>query len=96
QPDRHYHRFGGKHPADFLSDNTRGGQPHAQPAIHFGHRHLRKAFGWFVLVMGAFILVQEAPADWRLPAVGALAALVAAGGAWVLLRRRRGDAPATG
>ncbi|MBC7291874.1 MAG: sulfite exporter TauE/SafE family protein, partial [Actinotalea sp.] len=50
---------------------------------------LRKAFGWFVLVMGAFILVQEAPADWRLPAVGALAALVAAGGAWVLLRRRR-------
>ena len=50
---------------------------------------LRKGFGWFVLVMGAFILVQEAPADWRLPAVGVLAAVAAAVAGWLLVRRRR-------
>lgn len=54
---------------------------------------LRKAFGWFVLVMGAVILVQEAPADWRLPAVGVLVAAGAAGGGRVLVRRRRRVAP---
>jgi uncharacterized membrane protein YfcA len=30
---------------------------------------LRRGFGWFVLVMGAFVLVQEAPAGARLPAM---------------------------
>jgi uncharacterized membrane protein YfcA len=33
---------------------------------------LRRGFGWFVLVMGAFVLVQEAPAGARLPALIAL------------------------
>ena len=28
---------------------------------------LRKAFGWFVLAMGAFVLVQEAPGSIRVP-----------------------------
>lgn len=31
---------------------------------------LRQAFGWFVLVMGGFVLVQQGP-SWALPAVGA-------------------------
>lgn len=39
---------------------------------------LRKAFGWFVLVMGAFVLVQQAPQDVQLPALIALT-VVAAG-----------------
>ena len=30
---------------------------------------LRRAFGWFVLAMGAFVLVQEAPDGARLPAL---------------------------
>jgi len=30
---------------------------------------LRRGFGWLVLVMGAFVLVQEAPAGARLPAL---------------------------
>ena len=30
---------------------------------------LRRGFGWFVLIMGAFVLVQEAPAGARLPAL---------------------------
>jgi uncharacterized membrane protein YfcA len=30
---------------------------------------LRKAFGWFVLAMGAFVLVQEAPEGARIPAL---------------------------
>lgn len=39
---------------------------------------LRRAFGWFVLAMGAFVLIQQAPEELRLPALIALA-LVAAG-----------------
>jgi len=41
---------------------------------------LRKGFGWFVLVMGAFVLIQQAPADLQLILAGsvAAAALVAA------------------
>lgn len=54
---------------------------------------LRKVFGWFVLVMGAVILVQEAPAGWRLPALGVLAAVAAAAGGWALVRRRREPVP---
>ena len=45
---------------------------------------LRKGFGWFVLVMGAFVLIQQAPVDLRGPiALGvAGAALVAAAVCW--------------
>ncbi|MDK1359887.1 sulfite exporter TauE/SafE family protein [Arthrobacter sp. zg-Y1219] len=38
---------------------------------------LRKAFGWFVLGMGAFVLLQQAPADFRWILAAAVAALVA-------------------
>ena len=42
---------------------------------------LRKAFGWFVLVMGGFVLVQQGP-SWTLPVVaGIVAALGLAAGA---------------
>jgi uncharacterized protein len=42
---------------------------------------LRKAFGWFVVVMGAFVLVQQVPSAWLAsPATWALAAAVAVGG----------------
>ena len=42
---------------------------------------LRKAFGWFVLVMGGFVLVQQGP-SWTLPVVaGLVAALGLAAGA---------------
>ena len=41
---------------------------------------LRKAFGWFVLAMGVFVLVQQGPA-WAAPVAGAgVAALAIAGG----------------
>jgi uncharacterized protein len=39
---------------------------------------LRKAFGWFVLAMGTFVLTQQAPEDLRLIIVAAVAALAAA------------------
>ena len=42
---------------------------------------LRKAFGWFVLAMGTFVLIQQAPADLRWSiAAGILALTVAAAG----------------
>ena len=49
---------------------------------------LRKGFGWFVLVMGAFVLIQQAPVDLRGPiALGvAGAALVAAAVCWFFVR----------
>lgn len=55
---------------------------------------LRKAFGWFVVAMGMFVLVQQAPAalseqPWFWPLVGTAALLAAGTGAIVLLRRRR-------
>ncbi|GAB2686719.1 sulfite exporter TauE/SafE family protein [Thalassiella azotivora] len=54
---------------------------------------LRAAFGWFVLVMGAFVLVQQAPDAVRwYAAAGASVALVAA----VLLVRRSRSATSTG
>ncbi|MGY1708196.1 sulfite exporter TauE/SafE family protein [Geodermatophilus sp. SYSU D00758] len=46
---------------------------------------LREAFGWFVLAMGAFVLVQQAPADLRVPGVLVLAGLAAALGACSVL-----------
>ena len=36
---------------------------------------LRRGFGWFVLAMGAFVLVQQAPAGLRLPALLIVAAV---------------------
>jgi uncharacterized membrane protein YfcA len=42
---------------------------------------LRKGFGWFVLVMGGFVLVQEAPAELVVPFVAVVALAAAAAGA---------------
>jgi uncharacterized membrane protein YfcA len=42
---------------------------------------LRKAFGWFVLAMGAFVLIQQAPEDIRVPALIGLVVIAAAMGA---------------
>jgi uncharacterized membrane protein YfcA len=42
---------------------------------------LRRTFGWFVLAMGAVVLVQEAPASARLPALLVLLGLAGAMGA---------------
>ena len=39
---------------------------------------LRKAFGWFVLAMGTFVLIQQAPADLRWFIAAGIAALTAA------------------
>jgi hypothetical protein len=39
---------------------------------------LRKAFGWFVLAMGTFVLLQQAPADLRWFIAAGTAALAAA------------------
>jgi hypothetical protein len=39
---------------------------------------LRKAFGWFVLAMGTFVLIQQAPADLRWFIAAGVAALTAA------------------
>ena len=39
---------------------------------------LRKAFGWFVLAMGTFVLIQQAPADLRWSIAAGIAALTAA------------------
>ena len=39
---------------------------------------LRKAFGWFVLAMGTFVLLQQAPADLRWFLAAGAAALTAA------------------
>jgi uncharacterized protein len=56
--------------------------------------HLRTAFGWFVLVMGTGIILQQVPSGWTLPAVGAVAVLAAVAVVVVLLRRRRTATPA--
>jgi uncharacterized membrane protein YfcA len=48
---------------------------------------LRKAFGWFVLAMGTFVLVQQAPADLRWFIAAGVAALAAttAGICWFFI-----------
>jgi uncharacterized protein len=58
---------------------------------------LRKAFGWFVLAMGTFVLVQQAPADlrWFIAAGVAVLAAASAGVCWFFisscpLRKRSG------
>ena len=49
---------------------------------------LRKAFGWFVVVMGVFVLAQQLPADLGL-GLAAVAALAAAGTVAVAVVRHR-------
>ncbi|MEV4954786.1 sulfite exporter TauE/SafE family protein [Paenarthrobacter nitroguajacolicus] len=48
---------------------------------------LRRAFGWFVLAMGTFVLIQQAPADLRWSIAAGAAALTAAtaGICWFLI-----------
>ncbi|SBT41337.1 Sulfite exporter TauE/SafE [Micromonospora narathiwatensis] len=49
---------------------------------------LRRAFDWFVVVMGVFVLAQQLPTEWGL-AVAAVGALAAAGTVTVAAVRRR-------
>ncbi len=58
---------------------------------------LRKSFGWFVVVMGIFVLAQQLPAQWRTgPALWAVtaAAAVAAAAAIAVRSRRHHSEPA--
>lgn len=50
---------------------------------------LRSSFGWFVLVMGGFVLAQELPGPLLLPAGGLVALAVLVGTAVALARRSR-------
>lgn len=51
---------------------------------------LRKGFGWFVLVMGGFVLAGQLPAvAWVVPVLLA----TGAGGAWLIGRKRRPRVP---
>ena len=50
----------------------------AQLAGRIPEAALRKGFGWFVLVMGAFVLIQQAPADSRLVLAAAVAGVALA------------------
>jgi uncharacterized membrane protein YfcA len=52
---------------------------------------LRRTFGWFVLVMGVFVLAQQLPSSWVWPVMVAGWALVGLA-AWVLVRRERAAA----
>jgi len=58
-----------------------GGVLGARLAGRIPDRVLRQGFGWFVVVMGAFVLIQQLPAVWW-PVVGVVAA------ATVVLRTR--------
>ncbi|MFC3897689.1 hypothetical protein ACFOWZ_39990 [Lentzea rhizosphaerae] len=57
-----------------------------RPAGRIPEAVLRRGFGWFVLVMGGFVLAQQLPAvAWVVPVL-----LVAGGGgAWLVQRKRR-------
>jgi uncharacterized membrane protein YfcA len=46
---------------------------------------LRKGFGWFVLVMGGVVLVEQSPPGLAIPAVAVVAAIALAAGACVKL-----------
>lgn len=68
-------------------------------AGHIDADRLRKGFGWFVLVMGGFVLIQQVPPS-LLPTTEGVAALVAGGlaslaGITYLLVRRRHSRSAT-
>lgn len=69
----------------------------AQLAGHIPEAALRKAFGWFVLAMGTFVLIQQAPADlqWIIAAGVATLAVIGVGICWFFigscpLRKRSG------
>ncbi|MFS8102514.1 sulfite exporter TauE/SafE family protein [Lentzea alba] len=47
---------------------------------------LRKGFGWFVLVMGGFVLAQQLPV---VHSVGAAVLVAAGGGVWLVHRKHR-------
>lgn len=47
----------------------------ARLVAHIPAEALRRGFGWFVLAMGAFVLVQQVPGDLRLVALVAVAAV---------------------
>lgn len=49
---------------------------------------LRKGFGWFVLVMGGFVLAQQLPVAYS---VGAAVLVAAGGGVWLVHRKHRKD-----
>lgn len=49
---------------------------------------LRKGFGWFVLVMGGFVLAQQLPVVYS---VGAAVLVAAGGGVWLVHRKHRKD-----
>ncbi|HXV93955.1 MAG TPA: sulfite exporter TauE/SafE family protein [Pseudonocardia sp.] len=54
-----------------------GGVAGARLASRIPQDVLRRLFGWFVLVMGTFVLIQQVPGDARWVVVGVLAAVVA-------------------
>ncbi|WP_438943100.1 sulfite exporter TauE/SafE family protein [Nonomuraea aridisoli] len=58
-------------------------------ASHLDADRLRKAFGWFVLAMGVFVLVQQAPPALLHSPWSAVPAGIAAAAAAIALRRRR-------
>lgn len=64
--------------------------------VRFIHAEtLRRAFGWFVLAMGVFVLAQELPSRFLLPAGGLLAVTLLLGAGITFTRRRTGTpAPA--
>jgi len=49
---------------------------------------LRQAFGWFVLAMGAIVLLQQVPAAALLPAAAAVGLLAVAAGGCALISAR--------
>ena len=64
-----------------------GGPPWRQTRREGIPEHLRKGFGWFVLIMGTGIILQETPDD-LLPVVAGGITVVAALGAAALMHRR--------
>ncbi|MDY7088834.1 MAG: sulfite exporter TauE/SafE family protein [Actinomycetota bacterium] len=56
---------------------------------------LRKTFGWFVAVMGVFVLAQQSPTGLLTSPIlwAAVAVLVVAGGIWAFARRRSVSRP---
>jgi uncharacterized membrane protein YfcA len=68
----------------------------AKLTSHIPETALRKTFGWFVIVMGAFILAQQLPASPILWAAMGIVAASVAGFAVARARRRRDAALAPG
>jgi hypothetical protein len=62
-------------------------------AGHVPEDLLRKTFGWFVVVMGVFVLARQLPADLRTGALIVAAIGVAAAAVAATALRRRGHSP---